>query len=282
MKFTLFPCGAHRLIAWDFEGPEVEDDEAKELMRIKRRKFLEVILRPSSLLRRRAPPLPTTEEGRQFDSGEITYSSEKDVRPPIVMLSRTTTPSQLESSTNVDPATQPTTRVSSYAGDEPKQAPALSSSQSLVPTDPPRSFRRRIFASAKTFFAALISPPSITIILAFPIALVTPLKALFVPVPNSPIPNAPDGQPPLAFIQDATTFIGAASVPLGLICLGSALARLKVPRGNEWKNLPLGAISWFAVGKILLTPVLGVLVTQGLTKAGVIDPTDTVLRFVCM
>ena len=76
-------------------------------------------------------------------------------------------------------------------------------------------------------------------------------------------------------------FIGNASVPVGLICLGSALARLNVPR-SQWKYLPWGAISWPAIGKMIVMPILGILITQGLVHAGVIGEEQRVLRFVCM
>lgn len=136
--------------------------------------------------------------------------------------------------------------------------------------------------SIRQFFKTLFTPASISIFISFPIALIPQVKALFVEVPSVHMPSAPDGQPPLAFILDIATFMGNASVPLGLICLGSALARLHVPRKGEWQTLPLGAISWLAIGKILIMPVFGVLVVQGLTKSGIIDPEDKVLRFVCM
>ena len=68
---------------------------------------------------------------------------------------------------------------------------------------------------------------------------------------------------------------------MGLISLGSALARLKIPRG-AWRTLPLGAIGALALAKIVVSPVLGVLICEGLTRAGVIDRADRVLRFVCM
>jgi predicted permease len=96
------------------------------------------------------------------------------------------------------------------------------------------------------------------------------------------MPSGPDGDPPLAFFLDATSFVGAASVPLGLICLGSSLARLNLPRKGEWKMLPLGAIACMAIGKIVIMPVLGVLICQGLTNVGLISRDDKVLRFVCM
>ena len=70
-------------------------------------------------------------------------------------------------------------------------------------------------------------------------------------------------------------------MPLGLVCLGSALARLKVPR-NQWKELPIGAIMGLAIGKMIIAPVLGVLIIKGMVNAGIIDADDKPLRFVCM
>lgn len=138
--------------------------------------------------------------------------------------------------------------------------------------------RQSIYHFLKSFF----TPPSTAILISFPIALIPKLKALFTPVPGTFIPPAPDGQPPLAFVLDATTFMGAASVPLGLICLGSALARMNIPKKGEWQTLPLGAIGSLAVVRMLVMPVLGVLICQGLTNIGIISRDDKVLRFVCM
>lgn len=122
-----------------------------------------------------------------------------------------------------------------------------------------------------------------SIIVSFVISLINPIKALFIHVPGTYMPDAPDGQPPLAFIMDTCTFVGAASVPLGLICLGSALARLKIPlTATAWKAMPMGAIGAFAVAKIIISPILGVAICQGLTHAGIIDKDDKVLRFVCL
>ena len=81
----------------------------------------------------------------------------------------------------------------------------------------------------------------------------------------------------------AATFVGAASVPTGLICLGSALARMQVPMNKaSLEAMPVGAIGALAIGKVVISPILGVLICQGLTSAGVIDKDDAVLRFVCM
>ena len=86
---------------------------------------------------------------------------------------------------------------------------------------------------------------------AFLVALVPTLKALFItPAPGSNIhiSSAPDGLPPLSIILDTATFIGGASIPLGLICLGSALARLQAPKPIS--RAPLGAIAAFSILKV--------------------------------
>ena len=132
----------------------------------------------------------------------------------------------------------------------------------------------------------LPAPPTLALLLACPISVITPLKALFVPVKNTTngaltIPfAAPDGAPPLAFVLDTTTFLGSASVPLGLICLGAALANLRIPRGI--RELPLGAISALTIGRLVVQPVIAVATVEGLVRAGLIDESNKVLRFAMM
>jgi len=130
----------------------------------------------------------------------------------------------------------------------------------------------------------LPTAPTVAILLACPISVITPLKALFVPVRNANggliIPFAPDGAPPLAFVLDTTTFLGSVSVPLALICLGAALAKLKIPKGI--RELPLGAISALTIGRLVLQPIIAVVTVEGLVTAGLIDEADKVLRFAMM
>jgi predicted permease len=121
------------------------------------------------------------------------------------------------------------------------------------------------------------------IVVAIVIALVDPLKALFLP-PSSGFkprfrPVAPDGQPPLAFVLDTATFVGAASVPIGLICLGSALACLRMRSGEPF---PRGAIASLALAKMVVTPLIGVGITRWFAHAGFVHRDDKVLQFVCM
>jgi hypothetical protein len=89
----------------------------------------------------------------------------------------------------------------------------------------------------------LISPISIALFIALPIALITPLKALFTPVSGwtgTKIPNGPDGKPPLKFLLDTAGFIGAVTIPVSLMLLGVSFARLKVPK--QWSKLPIAAM----------------------------------------
>jgi len=46
--------------------------------------------------------------------------------------------------------------------------------------------------------------------------------------------------------------------------------------------LPLGAIACITIGKMILMPVIGILICEALTSAGLIPRDDKVLRFVCM
>ena len=130
----------------------------------------------------------------------------------------------------------------------------------------------------------LLAPPTIALLLACPISVIAPLKGLFVPIKNANgglvVPFAPDGTPLLAFILDTTTFLGSASVPLALICLGASLAKLRIPKGI--KELPLGAISALTIGRLVLQPIIAIMLVEGLVRAGLIDEANKVLRFAMM
>jgi hypothetical protein len=81
------------------------------------------------------------------------------------------------------------------------------------------------------FIRDLATPVSLSICIAIPCGIISPLKALFIPVPGwtvDRIPNAPDGNPPLAFIIDTAAFIGSISIPAALVLLGASFARLTV------------------------------------------------------
>ncbi|PPQ96248.1 hypothetical protein CVT26_005575 [Gymnopilus dilepis] len=310
---TLFPLGFHRLVAWDFQGPDVEPEEVQEAMRSKKK----ALLRPLKLLWVGAchggdGPGLTKDAGQKIKKREVLHD------PPLHHVASTKDSTTAVSSNEVVSAasSQPRTDMSchcrqNFAGeaqhtakedvstDNKPESLSLSAYKAVkshrLPPPVHHSSNRSNFIKTtrlhgskfqlKTmsgFLKTLLNPISIIIFPSFLIAFVPRLKALFIEVPGVYMPNAPDGQPPLAFLLDSTNVVGEATVPVGLMCLGSSLARLDWPKKGEWAKLPLGAISWIAVAKMIIIPILGVLICEGLTNVGLISRDDKVLRFVCI
>jgi len=266
-KITLFPCGTHRVLAWDFAGPDEEPEIVQARIKARRRRIFHFFL-CKHLGKEHGPSPPIDQDGTVRLDEEKAISHEHTVsspqRPRSVHDDGTTVVDQ-----------DATTRVQhTLLHAENGSAPSPSAQ-----TPSPRY--RRLVKHVHSFIKGLFNPLSITICLCLPISLVPQLKALFVQVPNVHMPPAPDGQPPLAFIQDIATFIGAASIPIGLICLGSSLARLNVPL-SQWRTLPIGAILTMTIGKLIIIPVIGVLICKGLVQSGVIFQDDKVLVFITM
>ncbi|KAF7342249.1 Auxin efflux carrier [Mycena venus] len=300
---TFFPLGGNRLVALDFVGPDLEPEDVKEVMRRRRRRIFvhwprlairhlmgrkavhpnqhdekslttHDPVRPVNEVERISRPCPTLPPKHVsfYEPADEARSDRISGGPSNGWQSRVTSPAP--TTTAVD--THDILDSKSIGAD-----PVLPTSSKTNPVPISRTQRRRITGTLLTFLRNLLIPPSISIVLSFAIALAPPLKALFVSIDSFHIHPAPDGQPPLAFVMDAATFIGAASVPMGLVCLGSALARLRMPRGS-CDTLPVGAILAFSVGKMLVFPVLGVLLCKGLVHVGVIASDDKVLQFICM
>jgi hypothetical protein len=128
---------------------------------------------------------------------------------------------------------------------------------------------------------------TITLVVALVIAVIPSLKALFVPLPptsgSGPTTTrwaGPDGRPPLAFLIDTAAFVGGICVPLALILLGASFARLRIPR--PLSRLPFPAMLAAALGKMVVLPVIGVLVVEGMTKKGMMSRDARAERFVGM
>ncbi|KAJ7171110.1 auxin efflux carrier transmembrane protein [Mycena filopes] len=264
---TFFPLGGHKLVALDYDGPDVEPEVLRAAAR--RRRLAVFSLLPEKLVRRL----------RLDPSSVVPVVAEADVENGAGDLPAIVIGDELKIETHLEPGAPSSVSGASSIKDEESSEPLPELLN--VESPPPPSTLRKIWTRFATFVRELCSPASLSIILSFPIALIPPLKGLFVPVPSPHMPSAPDGRPIFSFLFDTTTFIGAASVPLGLICLGSALARLEIPRGR-WNRLPVGAILSMAMGRMLLMPVLGVLIAKGLTNAGIISREDKVLQFVCI
>lgn len=184
------------------------------------------------------------------------------------------------SSVDVDP--DAITRLSTPSANAEQIAfPSLTPTPSL-PTSShsthPKAYMR-VLHSLKTFFLSLVSPPTISLLSALIIALIPTLKSLFVYTPESTFhPTAPDGQPPLAILYQTATFVGAASVPLGLTVLGASMAKMRIPRPVN--RLPLASIGAMAAVKIVVLPVIGYFFVEGLVKhTGMVAADNAVLRF---
>ncbi|KAG6331999.1 hypothetical protein ID866_7093 [Astraeus odoratus] len=252
---TLFIMGNVRWIEMDYHGPDVEDEEVQKRLRIKQRKIVTAFAGAATrILRRRRPVIEQTHGG---------IGEDVEARLSITSRRGTSVPDHSDHS--------PLAETESEGGKE-------RGSGTTVPIDR----RKRILNCTYKVLRFSMTPPSLSIIISFIISVVPTLKALFVPgVPGVYISPAPDGQPALAILMNTATFIGGASIPLALIALGSALARLQLPHGN-WKSLPFASISALAVARLIIMPIMGVLICQGFTHIGLINPTNNVLRFVCM
>ena len=264
---SLFPMGGHRWIAQDYVGPDVEPCDVKAAMKAKRRRML--CLQPL--------PVPDVEKSVEIaqEKQEVFDEDARKLRGQATTVHEGSTIVELTPEESPSSRTQPSKEKANV--EENVTCPDTSISFQSPSLTRAEAYRSRLI----TFFKSLLSAPSLSILISFPVALIPKLKGLFVYVPEAQIPNAPDGQPPLSFIMDTASFMGAASVPLGLVCLGSALARLKIPHGR-WGTLPVGAISSIALGKLLVMPVLGVVIVRGLVRGGLIPEKDKVLQFVCM
>ncbi|CEL59973.1 Protein ECM3 OS=Saccharomyces cerevisiae (strain ATCC 204508 / S288c) GN=ECM3 PE=1 SV=1 [Rhizoctonia solani AG-1 IB] len=298
---TLFPFGGSRLIEKDFldkSAPVDSEDEIPESAssRLRRRwNRLQVTIqnRRGAIVNSDVEKSPTSEQDEKVS--EIVTPKLKLSRHVSFNPSEPTAYNGLEGGQSTRPPSahvSPAPTVVEGIHNTMSQNPAGSSKVISVPTEAriisatetEPSRLKRVLLSARTFLRSFASPATLTMVVAFVVALVPQIKALFIAPPagsNIHIHPAPDGLPPLNIIMDTATFIGNASVPLGLICLGSALARLQVPKPIS--RAPLGAITLFSILKMVIGPVFGVLVVEALThRTSLIDPNDKVLRFVCI
>ncbi len=116
---------------------------------------------------------------------------------------------------------------------EPPQQPTNHHSSHCHPSHHDLSFSRR-------FLKQLLKPCTVMIVLSFVVALINPLKALFL-LPSSNFqprfrPAAPYGQPPLAFIFDTATIVGAACIPFDVPRQRPRLLKLAIGRPSPQRR----------------------------------------------
>ena len=308
-KITLFGLGGFLLVAKDFEGPDVPSEELRERMYLRRRRM---VMNAALLLRRLLRLSQHSNAGEKGDVEKRVDIEKNDTVPsdgsagkeeglyqdtftgititptPTIVVSSNMTSGRdegLDHKSIMGTTITPTPTIVNGSDFFTDTATSLTIELPRQPTDHHSSHRHHVDFLSRSlhFLKQLTKPYMVVIILSFVISLVDPLKALFIP-PSSNFqprfrPIAPDGQPPLAFIFDTATFIGGAYIPLGLICLGSALACLSVRSGGPF---PIGAIASLALGKTVVIPIIGVAITRGFAHVGFVHSDDKVLQFVCM
>lgn len=146
--------------------------------------------------------------------------------------------------------------------------------------DPKLTRKEQLWNGVKSCIKHTLVPPTISLICSIVIGVVPFLRNLFVPAEalSRFSPLAPDGNPPLSTIYEAAAFIGAASVPLGLIVLGASIATIQVPRPIT--RLPLISMLTMAIVKLAIVPIFGFFFVRALVKSGIVDSDNKVLIFV--
>ena len=182
------------------------------------------------------------------------------------------------------------------------RVPRISHGSQATPLKPIRlevpSRPRRVL----TALGVVVTPISAIVAISLLIALVDPLKALFVSFEGGPSWKGPDGKPPLAFVIDTGSstplfilaefpdtvhcprkaqLIGAMSVPMTLFLLGVSFARMDV-KLNPKSGLPISALLSVCILKLVIMPVIGFFVTRALITGGLINPESKVQIFVAI
>jgi predicted permease len=279
LQLTLWALGGFLIVAKDFEGPDIPSEELRERMYLRRRRMVtNAVLLLRRLLRLSKHPNSRengdVEEGQDFEKEDTASFDTSGAGENVVLDQKIITGTTIITLTpDICLPTAP------YSTVESLQQPTDHQSEHLAE----HRHHHDLLSHSRRFLKQLLKPCTVVIALSFVISLVDPLKALFIP-PSSNFqphfrPVAPDGQPPLAVILDMATLVGDACVPLGLICLGSALAGLSLRSGEPF---PKGAIASLALGKMVLIPIIGVAITRGFTHVGFVNRDDKVLQFVCL
>lgn len=286
-------CGAAHSLSWDYLPVVPQGEQAERRLRWSEkpigRIFSRYVLRRDHLT---AAVLTISDSYPHTDSVEEAKVHE----PHVVELQDLHIPSAPPPEHGIDPDIQlarRTSRISAISHSAlsisrpippaPVPSPVLSSASSSstrLASHPP--FVPSAIYRLSRPLAAIFTPVTCTLLISLPIALIQPLKALFVDVSSVGGPNwkGPDGRPPLAFIIDTAQFVGDIAIPLALILLGASFARLRIPR--PLSRLPILAMIAVALAKMLLLPTIGVFMVQAMVGRGLIDRNAKVEKFVAM
>ncbi|ORX98697.1 hypothetical protein K493DRAFT_406491, partial [Basidiobolus meristosporus CBS 931.73] len=166
-----------------------------------------------------------------------------------------------------DPAHHdPTAAGCETLGDNTKESGYIDTHVVLEPSKW-QVWRERIAGLLGLIFA----PPNLAVILGIIVALVPIFKTQFVRT------TRPAPEPALEFVFAYIYSVGAAYVPLALVNLGAALARM------DFVAVPFGVSLLFALTKLVLTPAIGISFVLLLVRvAKIIDADDKPLIFLAM
>jgi len=267
-----FVCGLARSLAWDYAPGVPQGEEAERRVPWKEKPIGSLVYR--YLLGKPPPqPLPIS-----VPQGSVGDTSETD-SPTSIGFGEKQTSVKASSQPECEPTILPV---------HARPSPAAES----LPSP-----RLKLFLQTLSF---IFAPINLVIGISLCIALIEPLKALFVDVSaeGGPSWKGPDGKPPLAFLIDigslaqihgqrrklillpTAAFIGAITIPLTLVLLGASFARMKIPRPIS--RLPIAAIISVCVAKLVLLPTIGVFIVQAMVKGGFIPPQNKAQIFVAM
>ena len=193
---VFFGLGGAQSLGWDYQ-PGVPQGEAAEIRVPWRQKPIGKLLSRFRHQDTSQNPVPSDDSGTHKEKLHDTEnpsghtSTMTSTIPEITTVLRSSTPVSLDSK-GLEPPTVETPLDSSPLSQKNTTVPRL---QSFIPP--------WLFSTLKTL-AFLLDPINLTLIVSFPIALIKPLKALFVDISDSGGPSwkAPDGKPPLAFVMD--------------------------------------------------------------------------------
>ncbi|WRT69901.1 uncharacterized protein IL334_006892 [Kwoniella shivajii] len=298
MNTTFWALGVHKLCAWDFQENRRRQDQAplkerwSSQLESTKGKFSKMTgLRSRTKVDLENQVISEAEmTDRVEDTGDDKTFAENDIEPyvpPASSSSNQVSASVLHDAMPTTPPslTQSSSRHSHHSGNTIRTDHADSDTRNPdieMVRKPKTSLWKRILHFIRDL-------PNVTkaIVIAIPISTIQPLKSLFATTEGwtgGKMPNAPDGNPPLHFIIETASFLGAIAVPGALLLLGASFARLKMPK--NWKELPIGAIIALTTSKMILVPVFGIFIIQALRDHTTLlpraDKTDSLSTFLLL
>ncbi|BEJ12505.1 hypothetical protein CspHIS471_0209650 [Cutaneotrichosporon sp. HIS471] len=301
MNSVFFALGVHRMCGWDFaEDRRVSNETFKQRWSRRLSKLQRCLSRCRGNSLAAAPQDGSVGPGRP--KVESKTSLEQFEGPAKVSTLGRMTSQTLSSPPTVDstkriPATLPTVEDRDVLESPFRSLNATPTPQTFDEHDDSPSSqsdgRPLSMTSEKPVARPMLLVRAVGIIQHVPMAtwsvvagllcsLIQPLKALLTTTESwtgSRMPNAPDGNPPLFFLLDTTAYLGALTVPLGLMLLGSSFARLQFP--SRLRDAPIAATIAMAVTKMIILPVLAVFLVQAFQSHTSLFPKEDKVRTFC-